>query len=326
MKKIDIKPFRDFWQDCFNCIVYSVIDYTQDVDRLFFYNNRYTYVTTNETTDNTKKTYKSITAWTDNISFLETVGKNRQETNYHDPDELLAYVKQQIDAENIVLMSIDLFHWIDEGLHYQTNHVVHFSMAIGYDDEKGELIVLETGNDMYAEFRVPYERVILASNAGNNLIYTYEINRDVKLTMFNKQELSEQAGPIIASIQEKLDNEDEILQIDDFDEDDLTEVLDIIQTHMFSMQNRCKINAHMFENAFLNDSVDGTTMHDEFTKIAVDFEKMKGACIMAKCRNDKVGAIKKIKQRIFENLKKEQDLWNLYIEHKDAFEMKEFDN
>lgn len=323
MKKINMKPFREFWQDCFNCIVYSLIDYTQDVPMLYYYNNMYTYIETEETTNKNKKKYKSVTPWTDNLMLLNKITKNKKELHLNKEPETIEFIKKQVDADNVIILAIDLFYWIDEGLHYLRNHIVHFSMVIGYDDETRELIVLETGNDKYAEFRVPYERAMQAFATSDYLAITFEIDDSAEIEMFNKQEVSYYASNVVASIEDKFNREKEILQIEGFDEEELTEVLDIIQTHMFSMQNRANINAYMFENAFKADVVDEVSLHEEFYKLGVKFEKLKGACIMAKCRKGKGLSIENIKKRIFDNLKREQYLWELYINNQEMFEMHE---
>ena len=323
MKKFDIKPFREFWQDCFNCIVYSITEYTQNVPKLYYYNNMYSYITTDESTSENKKEYMSLTPWTDNFRLMDELTNNRTKLELNSNSSVIDEIIKCIDEDKIVLLMIDLFYWIDEGLHYLHNHINHYSMVIGYDEEREELIVLETGDDMYAEFRVPYERVIKSIHAAGDAVYSYEINENADVKMFNKEDISFYATQVIESIDDIVNQKDRLLNVEGFDENDLSDVLNIIQTHMFSMQNRALINSYMFENAFLNDFIDEVSLHEEFKNSANEFEKLKGACIKAQYRNNKYSEVERIRNKVFELLGKEKSLWRIYIDNHEKLEMKE---
>ncbi len=322
MKKINVRPFRKFWQDCFNCIVYSLTDYSQDVPELYYFNNMYSYIFTDEKVSENGEKYRSIVPWTDNFRLVDELTTNREKIELYNYENPIEYIKDKIDEEKVILLGIDLYYWINEGLHYMNNHIIHMSLVIGYDDDTEELIVLETGNDMFAEHRVPYDRATQAIKASTLVTRVSDLNKDYKVKMFTVDDLVYYAKKIIASIDEINRNKDDIWKIENASDEGLFEVLSIIQTHMFSMQNRAKIDAHMFANAFKNDEIQDSTFHDSFSEIATEFEKLKGACIKAQYKNDRKKAIEKIRSQMLLLLNKERQLWIAFVE--DASKTMEF--
>lgn len=322
MKKIDVKPFREFWQDCFNCIVYSLTEYSQDVPKLYYYNNMYMYNFTEETSSESGAKYRSLTPWTDNFRLIDELTTNQEKKKLAGSENPIQYVKEKIDEEKVVLLAVDLFHWINEGLHYLTNHIVHMSLVIGYDDEAGELIVLETGDDMYAEHRVPYERAEKAIRAADISTRVSEINPEVNVKMYTKEDVAFYAKQIIESIDEKLESADDIWNVEGFSDEGLNEVLAIIQTHIFSMQNRAYIDAYMFENAFESDTAEGISLGEKFHEIEKNYERLKGVCIKAVYRKNKYQEIMNVKNKMLSMLETEKDLWNHYIKHVDKMRIK----
>jgi hypothetical protein len=314
MKKINVRPFRRFWQDCFNCIVYSLTDYSQDVPELYYYNNMYSYIFTNEKVTENGEEYKSIVPWMDNFRLVDELTTNREKVQVYNMENPIEYIKEKVDEEKVILLGIDLFYWINEGLHYMNNHIIHMSLVIGYDDDTEELIVLETGNDMFAEHRVPYDRATQAIKASTLVTRVSDLNKEYKVKMFTLDDLEFYAKNIISSIDEIIRKKEDIWKIENASDEGLFEVLSIIQTHMFSMQNRAKINGYMFENAFKSDTFSDSTFHDSFNEIAADFEKLKGACIKAQYKNDKKKAIDSIKSKMFILLNKERQLWTAFEE------------
>ena len=325
MKKINILPFREFWQDCFNCIVYSMTKYAFDVPKLYYYNNMYTYKITEEAVvENGKRiSYMSATPWTDNFRLIDEITTNRELQWWEDEKDIIGYIKKNLDNDRIVLAGIDLYYWIQEGLHYHHNHIDHYSLIIGYDDEKEEMIVLETGDDMFAEFRVGYDDVKEAVSHCDMPTRTSDINWDAKVTMFSKEDLVYYAGDIINSIQELEERKHDFWNVNEISNDGLYEVLSILQTHIFSMQNRASIDSYMFKNAFKSDVIDGISLSETLTGIAREFEKLKGSCIKHLYRENRKPGIQALKDRTFELLEKNKNIWQLFVEKNYQIEMKE---
>lgn len=322
MKKIEIKPFREFWQDCFNCIVYSLTEYSQDVPRLYYYNNMYVYKFTNETVSE-GKTYSSIVPWTDNYRLLGELTTNMEKYKLFAINDPVSLVKEKLDQNKIVLVALDLYNWIREGLHYNKSHIVHMSLVIGYDDDSQELIVLETGNDMFAEHRVGYEDAAKAFAGADIHSRIYDLNKDMKVKMFTKDDLAFYAKDVIRTIEEVTEDESKVWNVEGFSSEDLDDVLNIIQTHMFSMQNRAYINAYMFEHVFVDDKVKGVSLSEGFREIEKKFEQLKGVCIKSQYRDNKLESIKGIKEKMFCMLKNEKDLWLQYIDNIDSLQYKQ---
>lgn len=322
MKKLDINPFREFWQDCFNCIVYSLTEYSQDVPRLYYYNNMYVYKFTEEHVSENNGVYRSLVPWTDNFRLLDELTTNMEKYKLFAMDDPLTLIKSKLDENRIILVAIDLFDWIREGLHYHNNHIIHMSLVIGYDDDSRELIILETGDDMYAEHRVCYDDAIKAFAGANLHSRIYDINKSTKVEMFSKDDLAHYAKDIIKSIDQMISAADSIWNVDGFSTRCLDEVLTIIQTHMFSMQNRAFINAYMFENYFESAEIKGIDFSKSFHEMEKRFEQQKGVCIKSQYRNNKLENILGIKEKLFSMLAKEKNLWLHYISNYDAMQIK----
>lgn len=322
MKRMNIEPFREFWLDCFNCIVYSLTEFSQDVPKLYYYNNMYRYNYTEETVKENGIKYRSLVPWTDNFRLLDELTHNLEKKKLAECENPIQYVKEKIDEGKIVLLAIDLFHWIKEGLHYMNNHIIHMSLVIGYDDDAEQLIVFETGDEGYLEHRVDYEQAEKAIKAAHISTRVSEINPVVKVKMYNKENLAFYAKQIIESIDEKIENAHDIWKVEGLSDEGLNEVLSIIQTHIYSMQNRAYINAYMFENAFENDLVEGVSLHEKFHKMEKDYERLKGVCIRLMYRRNKYQEIMKVKEKMMNMLEVESGLWKHYIKHFDKLCMK----
>lgn len=325
MKKINVVPFRKFWQDCFNCIVYSLIDYTFHVPDLYYYNNMYTYKITEETARDGDKEilYISATPWTDNFRLIEEITREEELQFWETEKDVIGYIKKALDEDKVVLAAVDLFYWIDEGLHYHHNHISHMSLVIGYDDDIQKMYILETGNGGFTEFCVTYDCAIEAIQHTDFPTRVLELNKDAAVKMYDKADLAFYAKDVIKSIDEIVEKKDQLWAVEEVSEEGLYEVLSILQTHIFSMQNRAEIDAYLFENAFESDVIDNISLSEEFLKNANAFEKLKGVCIKLQHRKNRLEGIHKLKDNVFELLKKNRNLWSLYIEKNDLLCMRD---
>lgn len=101
---MNIVLFREFWQDCFNFIVYSFIGNTQYVPTLYYYNNMYKYCFTEETASESGIEYKSVVPWTDNFRLYDEITKNRERITFQNIENPIQFIKDKIDEEKIVLL------------------------------------------------------------------------------------------------------------------------------------------------------------------------------------------------------------------------------
>lgn len=323
MKIINILPFKEFWQDCFNCIVYSITEYSQSVPRLYYYNNMYKYNFTEETGTKNGVKYKSLVPWTDNFRLYDELTINQEKVNLAKIQKPIQFIKEKIDEEKIVLLAVDLFYWVDGGLHYMKTHLMHESLVIGYDDDKTELIVLEiTSRKGYSEQRIDYQQAVKAIRGATISSYVSEIDRSMQIKMYTKDDLAFYAKQIIDSIDEKILNKDDIWRIEGFSDEDLSEMLLVVQTHVYSMQNRSYINAYMFENVFENNCIQGLSFCEKFYELEKGFERLKGVLVRLHYKTNKYQEILKVKESILNMLVLERGLWQHYINYFDEMRMK----
>ncbi|MBO4864000.1 MAG: hypothetical protein J5517_06525 [Eubacterium sp.] len=325
MKKLEIVPFRKFWQDCFNCIVYSIIDYAFHVPDLYYYNNMYKYLVIDHTLYDHEKElhYNSIVPWTDNQSIFNKITKNNEVLDKENQKDVIQYIKDNIDKNRIVLPGVDLYYWIKAGLHYHHNHFEHFSLIIGYDDDTEEVIVLDTGDDMFAEFRVEYCDVIEAiSHAKEIPTVTADIDYEADIKLFTKEELVECAKVLVKSIDKVIRLKDDIWNLDGLSDEAYYELMSILQTHTFSMQNRAKIDAYMFKNTFEDDRINGISLGDTLTELATKFGNIKMRCVKSLYRKETINEVPVVKEGVLELMEETRKLWNLFIENNDQLTMK----
>lgn len=274
----------------------------------------YTYIFTEEHINENGIKYKSIVPWTDNFRLLDQLTCKIEKVMMSECDDPISLIVERLEQEKIVLLAIDLFYWINEGLHFMKNHITHISLVIGYDDDTEELIVLETGERGYKEHRVPYELAKKAVKSVNITTKFCEINPDTKFSMFTKEDVVSSAKDVIKSIDEKKTNSTEIWKVDGLSDTGLNEVVSIIQTHMYSMQNRAFINGYMFEHAFSNDEFQGVCIHERFYELEKEYEKLKGASIRLSHRKNKYQGLMNIKNKMLELMDVERDIWGYYLE------------
>ena len=61
----------------------------------------------------------------------------------------LKHVNEILEKNNLILLlGVDLYYWIDDGIHWKRNHIQHFSLVKEYDADKNEYVFwkLELGD------------------------------------------------------------------------------------------------------------------------------------------------------------------------------------
>lgn len=74
-----VVPFRKFWPDCENLILYTMIDSFWKVPDTYFYHNCYEYILSEEHGVQEKDRYYSIKAYSDSSDTLYKLTQNYQQ-------------------------------------------------------------------------------------------------------------------------------------------------------------------------------------------------------------------------------------------------------
>ena len=311
MKKYMIVPFRKYWLDCLNCIVNSLVDYNYSVPQSYYYNNDYKYEYTEETSSEKGHKYQSLLPVTDSFRILQELWKENKPIRMSEEEDPIGVIREAINRNQTVLLAVDLYHWVNSGLHYQNNHIWHFSLVIGYDDNSNELIVFETGDYGYAEFRVPYDRAITAMRANPLESSISYIDRDKKVEGCSKAEIKNNAKTVVHSIETIVTNMGEIWEIEELAENEAPGAFDIISSHMYSMQNRMKLNSMLMGQ--IESEKEYHIIADRFRVLSDKYGKLKNIAMKLRMKKSWKEKIKDIKSELELNMKEEQELWNEVI-------------
>jgi len=152
----DIKPYNKYWG---NCVVNMFLSIIKDASyEVMIYLNDYNYCFREEGMflDYTKEYYHTIQK---DIFSVEKY-------NFNDSDNFIPELKKLIMSEKYVLVYVDLFYWIEDGLYYNKVHMPHSSLITGFNEEEGLFYVLEDDkNSVYEIKEIPQSSVIEAFNS-----------------------------------------------------------------------------------------------------------------------------------------------------------------
>lgn len=185
--------------------------------------------------------------------------------------------------------------------------MVHISWIVGYDDEK--LYVLDTGDRGYKEFAVDYEQARKAIKDANIPSYVADIIFDTEIEMFTFEDVRKNAKKINESIDSVLSCINSLWQIDEFSDESLLSVILMMQTHMYSLQNRQKINAVMAKNFGKTDEFGNDYIYLKFKELEQDYDILKKRCLQAEVRKNKRKIIDEVRQKLVFYLCEEKGLW-----------------
>lgn len=311
---LQIEAFNDFWLDCNTTILYSILLSTNAVDKEYIYNNRYEYKLIEEEVQGTNEIFVSISLTSD-ISILKNkLLKNEQKVNLYSHSCPIEAIKKLLDHEHIILLRVDLFYWLDDNYHYGNTHLEHYSLVKGYDEERKCLIVFETGIKGYCECSISYDKAVEAIHAAHAASLVYDLDCNLEKIMYTKQDIVRNAEKIIDSIDYICSNQEYILYVSKMSEVGIRDVYDVLQTHLFEMQNREKVNRHLFMNAFQNEFIKGYSFCKEFERLEGQFEILKCICIKNQLKKNNWEVLENLKYKIISMLKEERDVWKKFLE------------
>lgn len=310
---LQIEAFNDFWLDCNTTILYSILLSTKAVDKAYIYNNGYEYKLLEEDVQDTNEIFVSICSTADTSILKNRMLKNEQEVNLYSQSCPIAAIKEILDQERIILLRVDLFYWIDDNHHYGNTHLDHYSLVKGYDEERKCLIVFETGIKGYCEYLISYDKAVEAICAAHATSLVYDIDYELEEIMYTKQDIVRNAEIIISSIDYVCSNQEYILCVSEMSEDGIRDVYDVLQTHLFGMQNREKVNRHLFMISFENEVINGYSFCKEFERLEGQFEILKGICIKNQLKKNNWEVLECLKNKMILLLREEREIWKKFL-------------
>ncbi|MBR5993831.1 MAG: hypothetical protein IK018_08495 [Lachnospiraceae bacterium] len=308
-----VRAFTDFWLDCYSTMLFSLLVSTIEIDKACLYLNNYTYRLADIADSAVNGVRYGVQSYMD-ASGIERNLLHEGETIYlNTVDDPVAEIKKRIDSGKIVMAGVDLFYWVNETFHYGKNHVLHYSLVFSYDETAKELIVLETGESGNREYRVTYEQAAVAMKAYDDYSKAYRVSAESQSFRADKEVIMTNAKKIIESIDLVLEQDEKILNTEELNVGGILYVNDMVQTHMFNMYNRAKVNGLLFKYLHLDEVHDEYDFCGRFKQLEEQFDLLKNQCIFNGCKGRVEGWLPIVKAKLIENLKIERGIWQNYL-------------
>lgn len=297
---LGICAFTDFWVDCYSTAIYSILLSKIQVDKAIIYNNNYWY-----DIDEIEPGVKSIYPNMNMVLYNEKMLVNYLYHDFVHDSNTIETVKHFVDQGRLVFIGVDMFDWIKETESYQKNHLEHYSMVNGYDEKVQCMRILETGDRGYEEFMVPYENVIRATKGYSQKSLVCQVDTKWTPEMYSLNMLKENAIKIVSSIDACM------CIISDLWQGSTMYSRDMINSHLFSCENRNKVNKLLFMIAFLDEYANEYVQ--EFGEIERAYNVLKSLAIK-KCYSGKFDHSRIELAEVFGSiLKKEQGVWQKFV-------------
>ncbi len=179
---LNIRPFDEFWFDCITNNYISILSSFEESYKYAMYQNDYNYeneININIYRDSKKHTISSKGLQINNNVIDQLVPYiNIEEKKYINKDKFLDEIKELLYKNTIILPAVDLYFWNKIGLFHHKIHANHYTLLIGFDDDKKEFYALE--DDIHRNYKMITESEStfiesVQSNHCNNEISDYLI-------------------------------------------------------------------------------------------------------------------------------------------------------
>ncbi len=311
---MDIKPFREFWLDCYTSMLYSIYLSNPKVCKSYVYNNFYEYIIRDEEIDGSERKYISLIPMNDISKLEESLLLDAQEIDVWNCADPIESVRRCLLERDVIMLSVDLYEWVDDTYDYQRNHINHFSLVMDIDEELECLVVLETGAKGYKKYCVPFDNAKKAIMLCEESSYAYNINRDIDNFTISKQDIIDNAKHIVSTIEKVLLHVGAVYDISGATDKEMICINDMLQTHLYIMENRQKVNRLLFE-IFFDEKNGDFAFSSSFKRLTDEFVKIKGILLKMNCRGQSRKGMETILERLPKLLTKEKDLWEAFIWH-----------
>ena len=180
MKKVNIKPFDEFWLSCTFNNTFSILTSLNESYKDLAYLNCYMYHAYNPWAP--KHIYLNV----DDILQHKFV-KNAINYKYfymNHSDNYIDCIKEILNKNNI-LIYVELFDWLPNSPSWHKVHHRHCSLLIGYDNKKNAFMVIDDDNSGYGIRYVSVERFskCVIDESGNITGYIVETKESEKYNL-----------------------------------------------------------------------------------------------------------------------------------------------
>ncbi len=271
----EIKPFNEFWLDCYSTAIYSILQSNYEVDKSVFYNNNYVYEHSENVRTGMGRAYITINL----DSIMDKLFMSCETHDFTKEEDVVAKLKFYIDRKNIVSLGIDMFYGVPDTSQWRKHHINHNILVEGYDDSKQCVYVLETGENGYKEYLMSYDEITKAAKeficfARDTEIF--EVNHDNVFFMVDKKDVINNAQIIVESIDYLVSKVDSIWKVEP---EKLLSMKDEIDSHIKSIRNRQEVNAKLFKELDKNGEYEKYItafegLRQKYHELLIDIDKI----------------------------------------------------
>lgn len=310
MKKMDIKPFHEFWINCNFAMLYSTLLSKSKCDRNIVYNNNYSFCIYDNMTDRGYR-FKTLNVNMFLNELEDKVFVNTEEYWWYDNPNLIEDIKGLIDRNKIVRLAVDMYYWIEDSYLYHKVHSIHHAIVIGYDEDINTMIILDAGDKGYLEHIMSYEHIIeAAANAKEYPTLVSDIGTELDEIKITYDELIMNARRICKSIDQVSSKFDQVWAISQADEYDKNVVCRIIPINLVGFAYRCRANSLLLKAKFGEVA---NKYIQEFEDLFICYENVKNSILLNIARGENLSILEEKKHKLYNMFQKEKDIWQEVI-------------
>ncbi|NEW06262.1 hypothetical protein GK047_09585 [Paenibacillus sp. SYP-B3998] len=266
----DIKPFSDFWMNCFLNGMFSLATHFDKAYRLAAYMNHHSFEHTNNYKDPSFRLPAVKLPW-----FQQMTSAFKFELKPHfflDEERFVDEIKVLIKEQRIISLCVDLYSWIPGSYCFQRYHWSHYSIIKGYDEARNVFFVLDDNLNGYNEFEISEDTLVTCFKNSD-----YFMNSEVFKYPYVEMVLDEHV-PYVFSFQEVIDHSERLIReiaefsfdgLWEFDpnSDEVTSHLDYSMIGTESFFNRQIASKYLFQYLVESGHIDNDLYENLVTQV-----------------------------------------------------------
>lgn len=297
-KVLDIKPYKEFYMNCDLNNYSSLLTYLNKSYKVAAFVNSYRYSVYRFSYN----PLKFICVNFDN-SYEDLMEKKYiTDENYlfKDMNNIVEELKELIILGKPIFLYIDLFNWIPDNIAWQKHHWNHFSLIIGFDDDRKVFYAIDDDGKGSVDIREIPEGRLISSFKGTECFVEYggdHIRSDIEVPCrivnfsnciepykFKLDQITQNARTILEDI-EKIDQRGFWEFIDDSNLDVLSDtgITDLNIIYNRQIGNKLLIMELYKEKIIKSDNYE--FLYSSITNIINNWNKSKNILIKAKYKN-----------------------------------------
>ena len=310
MKKLEIKPFDDFWLNCgFNNNFSILTSYNKKYKELAYLNG-YKYQAYNEWSPKHIALNNSSRIQDDIIGQVICKEYFLVEYSEKNANNLINMLH-----DNNIMIRVDLYNWLPNSSSWHKEHNYHYSLLSDYDEAKQEIVIIDDDNRGYGVKSIPYKRFLKCINDEESNITGYIIH------IKNEIDYELNMNDVLYHANILLDNIDFFYRENDFWKVQVNEkgenLCKFYAFEVFKIENRQKANLELvkclYDKKYINKNIDESLIK-EFIYLKIEWERIKNILLKdyMYSANNVATNIDKLNLLKSNCIKKEIEIWKKF--------------